>query len=464
MEFEDLSLLTDLYELTMAQSYFQHGMLAPATFSLFIRKYPTNRSHFVSAGLEDTLTYLERWRFSDESIDYLGSTGIFAADFLVYLSELRFTGDVWAIPEGRLFFTDEPVLELTAPIIEAQIVETFIINRINLQSLIATKAARCVWAAKGKPLADFSLRRTHGADAGMKVARASYIAGFEATSNVLAGKAYGIPVSGTMAHSFVASHDSELDAFRNYAQSFPARSLFLIDTYDTIAGARNAVLVGKEMEALGGRLQGVRLDSGHLASLSARVRRILDDAGLQYVRIVASGGLDEYDLDELTSLGAPIDSFGVGSKMGVSADAPSLDMAYKLVNYDGRPVMKLSTGKVSLPEEKQVFRLRDDMGKFSQDIIALRDEHLETGETLLTKVMEMGKIVGPLPSLKEIRERLEYDYERLDDGLKSLRDPLLYRVVLSSRLHELYRRMECELVTGEGASQGESQEHVESQR
>ena len=434
---EELGLLTDLYELTMAQSYFQHGMSAPATFSLFIRTYPANRSYFVAAGLGDVLNYLEGWRFPEESIDYLRSTNIFSSGFLDYLSGLRFTGDVWAVPEGRLFFADEPVLEITGPVIEAQVVETFIINQINLQSLIATKAARCVWAAKGKPLADFSLRRTHGTDAGMKAARASYIAGFQSTSNVLAGKIYGIPLSGTMAHSYVSSHEREIDAFHNFVRSFPERSILLIDTYDTIAGVRNAAVVGKDMEALGQRLQGVRLDSGDFDSLSRQVRVILDEAGLQHTRIVASGGLDEFDIYDLVSGGAPIDVFGVGTKMGVSADAPWSDMAYKLVKYDGRPVLKLSTGKASLPGEKQVFRLRDDKGDFSRDIIALKDERVEGGEPLLCKVMEHGEAIQPLPSLDEMREHFKEDFSHFDDRFKALQEPPEYEVALSPRIKEL---------------------------
>ena len=470
MKAEELGLLTDLYQLTMAQSYFQHRMFAPATFSLFIRKYPPNRSYFVAAGLEDVLTYLERWRFSEESIDYLRSTGIFSLDFLDYLSGLSFTGDIRAIPEGRLFFTDEPILEVTGPIIEAQIVETFIINQMNLQSLMATKAARCVWAAKGKSLVDFSLRRTHGIDAGMKVARASYIVGFQATSNVLAGKVYGIPLSGTMAHSFVTSYEHEMDAFRAFVRSFPERSILLIDTYDTIAGARKAAIVGKEMEALGQRLQGVRLDSGDLGYLSGEVRAILDEAGLHYASIVASGGLDEFEVDDLTGRGAPIDGFGVGTKMGVSGDAPWSDMAYKLVEYDGRPVLKLSTGKISLPDKKQVFRLQDDRRKFSHDIIALRDEPLEAfgleglspkaGEPLLQKVMEAGRITQPLPSLEEIRGRFGKDFDCLDDRFKALSDPPLYPVTLSPHLEELYHKMERELLAGEVTLTGGSQEFL----
>ncbi len=458
---EELGLFTDLYELTMAQAYFQHGMFSPATFSLFIRKYPPDRSYFVAAGLEDVLTYLEGWRISKPSVDYLDSTGIFSPDFLDYLSGLRFTGDVWAIPEGRLFFTDEPVLEVTGPIIEAQMVETYIINQINLQSLVATKAARCLWAARGKSLVDFSLRRTHGTDAGMKVARASYIAGFQATSNVLAGKVYGIPLSGTMAHSFVSSHERELDAFRHYVGSFPGRSILLIDTYDTISGARKAVVVAKEMEALGQRLQGVRLDSGDLASLSREVRSILDQAGLHYVSIVASGGLDEFEVDDLTSCGAPINGFGVGTKMGVSADAPWSDMAYKMVKYSGRPVLKLSTGKISLPDEKQVLRFFASGGsdKLSHDIIALRDERFSlpsalsapsrqrshaNGEPLLQKVMEGGRIIHPLPSLEEIRGHFKKDFDCLEDKFKALRDAPRYEVALSPRLKELYHKLATE--------------------
>ena len=453
MKAEEVGLLTDLYVLTMAQSYFQHGMSAPATFSLFIRSYPPNRSYFVAAGLEDVLAYLEGWRFPGESIDYLHSTDIFSADFLEYLSGVSFTGDVWAVPEGRLFFTDEPILEITAPIIEGQMVETFIINQVNLQSLIATKAARCLWAAKGEPLVDFALRRTHGVDAGMKVARASYIAGFQATSNVLAGKLYGIPISGTMAHSFITSYEHELDAFRAFVQSFPERAVLLIDTYGTAAGARKAAVVAKEMEALGEMLLGVRLDSGDLDSLSREVRVILDHEGLDHVIIFASGGLDEFEIDELTSSGAPIDGFGVGTKMGVSADAPWSDMAYKLVKYDGRPVLKLSTGKISLPGEKQIFRIRDEKGKLKRDMISLRDEAMQEGEPLLQRVMDGGKVTQPHPSLGQIRGRFEEEFVSLEGSFKSIRDPHVYPVSLSPRLKRLFHNMERELAAGKPAPQ-----------
>ncbi len=437
MRADEPGLLTDLYELTMAQAYYRQGMFSPATFSLMIRNYPPDRGYFVSAGLEDVLRYLEAWSFPPQSIEYLASTGIFSADFLDYLGVLKFSGDAWAIPEGRLFFKDEPILEVTAPIIEAQIVETYVINQINLQSLIATKAARCTWAARGRALVDFSFRRTQGIDAGIKAARAAYVAGFQSSSNVMAGKQYGIPVSGTMAHSFVSSHEDEADAFRHYASSFPYGSTFLIDTYDTIAGAGKAAKVAREMEASGHRLQAVRLDSGDLAALSREVRRILDREGLDYVQIFASGGLDEYDVEGLTGGGTPIDAFGIGTKLGVSDDAPWSDMAYKVVEHAGRPVLKLSTGKLSLPGKKQVLRLQDNQGAFAGDVIGLREEPQARGERLLEKVMEAGQILDTLPSLDKIRGRFKEDFSRLDDRFKGLRNPPEYQVTLSPRLQEL---------------------------
>ena len=358
-----LGLFTDLYELTMAQAYYRQGMRQPATFGLTVRSYPPNRGYLVSAGLDDVLEYLSRLQFDDAAIAYLRSLGMFTEDFLDFLRGVRFTGSVRAVPEGRLFFVDEPVLEITAPIIEAQLAETYVINQMNLQSALATKAARCVWAAQGRGIADFASRRTQGSDAAMKMARASYIAGFASTSNVLAASQYGIPPAGTMAHSFISSFPSELEAFRAYSQSFPDRTVLLLDTYDTVAGAWNAVAVAKELEADGNRLAAVRLDSGDYAELSRQVRRVLDGEGLDYVRILVSGGLDEYALEELAQAGAPIDLFGVGTKAGVSADAPWSDMVYKLVCFDGRPVMKLSEGKVSLPGAKQVFRRRDADGR-----------------------------------------------------------------------------------------------------
>lgn len=442
----NLALLTDLYQLTMAQSYFQSKKFESATFSLFIRSYPPNRGYFVSAGLEDVLAFLQGLAFDQEAIDYLYSTRMFAADFLDFLKGLHFTGEVWAIPEGRLFFKDEPILEITAPIIEAQIVETFIINQINLQSLVATKAARCFHAAQGRGVVDFSLRRTHGIDAGMKVARSSYLAGFSGTSNVSAGKRYGIPIVGTMAHSFVSSFEREIDAFRSFAQSFPDNSTLLIDTYDTLAGARKAVEVAHEMAARGQRLRGVRIDSGDLAALAREVRRILDGAGLTEVKIIGSGGLDEYDLAALSEANAPYDSYGVGTRMGVSGDAPWFDMAYKLVEHNGRPVLKLSTGKVYWPGKKQLFRFVDGQGKLQKDVISLRNENPSGAEPLLKKVMERGKVKGPYPTLKEIRESFLDEFNRLNEQTKAIRNPAVYPVEISAHLRHLKEEIEQQVV------------------
>lgn len=442
----NLALLTDLYQLTMAQSYFQSKKFESATFSLFIRSYPPHRGYFVSAGLEDVLGFLQGFSFDRDSLDFLRSTAMFASDFLGFLKGLRFTGEVWAIPEGRLFFKDEPILEITAPIIEAQIVETFVINQINLQSLVATKAARCLHAARGRAVVDFSLRRTHGADAGLKVARSSYLAGFSATSNVLAGKRYGIPVVGTMAHSFISSFEREVDAFRSFVASFPDNSTLLIDTYDPLVGARRAVEVAREMAGRGQRLRAVRIDSGDLASLAREVRRIFDEAGLTDVKIIGSGGLDEYDLEALSEANVPYDSYGVGTKMGVSSDAPWFDMAYKLVEHNGRSVLKLSTGKVSWPGKKQVFRFVDSQGRLANDVIALRDERLPGAEPLLKKVMEKGKITEAAPALKVIRERFLDEFGRLDDGIKAIRNPKAYPVELSPQLRHLKEEIEQQVV------------------
>ena len=443
---EDMPLLTDLYELTMAQSYFREKHNELATFSLFIRKYPPNRGFFVSCGLEDVLRYLEEFHYTPGAIDRLYHTDIFSDDFLDYLKGLSFTGVVRAIPEGRIFFVDEPILEVTAPIIEAQIVETFIINQMNLQCLIASKAARCIHAARGRTVIDFSLRRTQGSDAGMKVARASYITGFSATSNVLAGVTYGIPLSGTMAHSYISSYDHEIDAFSAFARNFPERSILLIETYDAISGAHKAVEVAKEMAARGQHLRGVRIDSGDLLTLGQKVRRILDEAGFPDVQIVGSGGLDEFDLDELSQENAPYDAYGIGTKMGVSGDAPWTDMAYKLVRYGERPVIKLSTEKVSLPDAKQVFRFTDG-GHLHHDIIALYSERMGSAAPLLNPVMANGSIIGALPALSEIRDRFREEFRQLDEKYKAIRDPAVYPVYLSSDLQSLEEQMKRQIET-----------------
>jgi nicotinate phosphoribosyltransferase len=442
---ERLALLTDLYQLTMAACYFDQGMNGEATFSLFIRKYPKNRGSFVATGLAEALEFLATLHFTEDDLAYLESTGLFHAPFLDFLKTLRFTGEVYALPEGSIFFKDEPLLEVSAPIIEAQLVETFIINAVNLQTLIASKAARSVQAARGRPLVDFSLRRTHGSDAGLKVARASYLAGFAGTSNVLAGKLYGIPTFGTMAHSYVTSFPEEIQAFRVFAENFPKICTLLIDTYDDIAGARKAARVAQEMESRGERLRSVRLDSGDMAAISQQVRQVLDQEGLNYVDIMASGGFDEDKISRVLAAGGLIDSFAVGTKMGASVDAPYFDIAYKLVKYADHPVMKLSTGKVTLVDKKQVWRRFSDKGLMNGDTIALREETLQEGTPLLKKVMENGTPLLPLPTLQESRAYFRRQIDLLPAAYRALENPPEYPVNLSQGLTERQARVEEEL-------------------
>jgi len=427
-------LFTDLYELTMAASYFAHEVFDTATFSLFIRDVYSTRNYFVAAGLEQVLDELAAFQFSDQDICYLQSTGRFSERFLSYLAQLRFTGEVYAMPEGTIFFPNEPVMEVTAPIVESQLIETFVLNTIGFQTMIASKAARCFHVAAGRPLIDFSLRRTQGQDAGIKVARSTFIAGFAATSNVLAGKIYGMPISGTMAHSYVSAFDNERDAFFAYADTFPDHSIFLIDTYNSVEGARHAAVVAKEMQKKGHALIGVRLDSGDMVSLSREVRKIFDAAGLSDVKIFASSGFDEFKIAKVLSEGAKIDAFGVGTKMGVSADAPFVDVVYKMVRFKGRDVRKLSPGKVTLAGEKQVFRKSDQNGRYLEDIIGQRDEVIAEGKPLLEKVMESGHLLHPHPQLQVLQERFKENFAALDDEYKSIQDHKAYPVNLSTRL------------------------------
>jgi nicotinate phosphoribosyltransferase len=415
-QIKNLALLTDLYELTMAASYFDHQMFEPATFSLFIRNYPPSRRYFVSAGLEDVLSYLQDLKFTPEDLEYLEGLELFKPEFLSYLDEFRFRGDVYAIPEGRLFFVNEPVLEVTGSLIEAQIVETLIINIINYQSMIATKASRCVHAAWPRKLVDFSLRRTHGADAGLKVARASFI----------------------MAHSFITSFEDEIEAFRAFAHTFPDHTVLLVDTYDTLSGTRIAAEVGKELAFEGKELKGVRLDSGDIASLSKEARDVLRKEGFEKATIFASGGFDEYKIKKVLYKGGDVDSFGVGTKMGVSADAPYFDMAYKMVRYAGRPVLKLSPGKLTLASDKQVFRFKNPKGKLTGDVIGLRDDNLEEGEPLLEKVMSEGEIATELPSLSQIQKSFLDEFSLLHERHKSIdKEGKEYPVDISSSLKSL---------------------------
>jgi nicotinate phosphoribosyltransferase len=443
----NMGLLTDFYELTMCASYFENKRNEAATFDLFIRKLPPNRSYFVFAGLEQVLLFLENIKFHEDQIKYLKRQKL-SAQFLEYLKDFKFTGEVWAVPEGTVVFPDEPLIRITAPIIEAQLVETFILNTVNLQTMIATKASRVVCAAQGKPVIEFGLRRTQGTDAGMKAARCSYLAGANGTSNVLAGMKYGIPVFGTMAHSYIMSFDHEIDAFRNFAKTFPENSTLLIDTYDDLKGAENAALVAKEMEKKGHKLNAVRLDSGDLLGLSKKVRQILDAHKLQYVKIFASGDLDEYAIEELVKKGAKIDAFGVGTRMSTSFDRPYVDVVYKLSGKVERgvfvPAMKLSKGKITLPGKKQIFRHLDKEGKYVKDTIGLEHEKIK-GEPLLVHVMRKGHITYDAPALDEIRKKNLKNLAQLPNRYKSLTNAPSYPIVLSPALKKIKNQLTVQL-------------------
>jgi len=450
-----MSLLTDLYELTMCASYFDNNRTEQATFDLFIRNMPTERSYYVVAGLEQVLLYLKNAAFNSAQINYLRKLG-FKEKFLNYLKEFKFSGEVWAIPEGTLAFEDEPLIRVTAPIIEAQLVESFLLNTVNLQTTMATKASRVVYAAQGRSVVEFGLRRTQGTDAAMKAARCSYIAGCSGTSNVLAGMKYGIPVFGTMAHSFIMLFDKETEAFRAFAKTFPKTSTLLIDTYDNIKGAQNAVTIAKEMEMKGFRLGAVRIDSGDLVEVSRKVREILDENGLGYVGVFASGDLDEYKIQDLLRRGAKIDSFGVGTRMSTSEDRPYVDIIYKLcerADKSGRfvPTMKLSRHKKTLPARKQVYRVSDRAGNYVKDIIAIHDEKVE-GTPLLVKVMEKGEITCELPTLVQIRENTSKNQARLPDKYKLLKGAPDYPVVCSPNMKKLLRNVTTQLKKIENSS------------
>jgi nicotinate phosphoribosyltransferase len=412
------ALLTDLYELNMVASYLRRRMTGSATFSLFVRRLPATRGFIVAAGVESCLDFLEQLRFEEDDLRYLGEALGFSAGDIEAFRRFRFSGEVWAIPEGRIAFAGEPLLEVTAPLPEAQLIETFLLNRVTFESTIASKAARCVIAAAGRDAVDFSFRRTQGIEAGIDVARLSAMVGFVATSNVEAARRFGLVAAGTMAHSYVEAFRSEAEAFRAFAQDFPGRVTFLVDTYDTVSGVKNAIAVIHKLK-LEGRL-GVRLDSGDLAELSKKARRLLDRAGLQQVRIFVSGSLDELAIDDLVRGGAPIDSFGVGTQMGVSADYPYLDSAYKLVRYQGRSVMKLSRNKITAPGRKQVFRR---VRPFS-DLLGLHEEPPPPGrERLLEPLMTKGRRRSSWPPLSQSRALFEADLAALPPGARVLWSP-----------------------------------------
>jgi len=410
-------LLTDLYELTMLQAYFEEQMRDTAVFSLFVRRLPARRNYLLACGLDDALAFLEALRFDQAALGYLESLGRFSDRFLRHLEQLRFTGDVHAVPEGTPVFMNEPLVEVEAPIAEAQLVEAFVMNQIHLQTVLASKASRVVHAAQGRQVVDFGLRRMHGIDAGLKAARAFYIAGVHATSNVAAGQAYGIPVAGTLAHSYIQAHDEEYDAFRAFARIYP-ETVLLVDTYDTLGGVRKVVDLARELGP-GFRISGIRLDSGDLGDLAVKARRLLDDAGLHRVTIFASGGLNEDEIARLVAARAPIDAFGVGTDMGVSRDAPSLDIAYKLVEYAGRGRMKFSTGKELLPGRKQIFRLERD-GVADHDVLGRRDDP-PRGRPLLHRVMAGGqRSPAGRVTLSEARAHAKGELDLLPPRLRDL--------------------------------------------
>lgn len=426
---------TDLYEVTMAMSYLREGMTGPATFSLFVRDLPPDRGFLVAAGLESALDYLANLRVGPEDVDAFASALHRPRRDLQPLLGMEFTGEVRAVPEGRIVLAGEPLLEVTAPLPQAQLPETYVLNQLSHQTAIASKAARCALAAAGHPVVDFSLRRTQGTQAGFQAARLGALAGFAGTSNVAAATTLGIPAVGTMAHSFVEAFATEEEAFRAFARCHPGPVTLLVDTYDTEAGVRVAARVLRDLDR--GPGSAVRLDSGDLGALAARARSILDGAGLPDVRIIASGSLDEYAVDDLVRSGAPIDTYAVGTRVGVSADAPYVDSAYKLVEYDGRPVMKLSSAKVTAPGPKQVFRRPG-----CADVICLADERPpEEGRPLLETVMRNGRRTGKRPTLEERRERLAADLAELPSAARRIRAPVAPRATTSERLSALASRV-----------------------
>ncbi|NKE69803.1 nicotinate phosphoribosyltransferase [Candidatus Manganitrophus noduliformans] len=429
-------LLTDLYQLTMLQGYFEEGMAETAVFEFFVRKKPPERNFFIAAGLEPLLAYLESLQFSPEELAWLAETGRFSRGFIDDLSRLRFAGDVDAMPEGTVFFPNEPIVRVTAPLPQAQLIETRLINLLHLQILIASKAARSVLVAPGKLLIDFGLRRAHGAEAGLTAARASYLAGFAGSSNVLAEFDYGIPSYGTMAHSFIQAHEEETEAFLRFAHAQPDNVVLLIDTYDTEEGAAKVVSIAPRLKSEGIEIKGVRLDSGDLADHAKKVRRILDEGGLPGVKIWASGSLDEQVVRDLLGSGAPIDGFGIGSRLDTSADVPYLDCAYKLQEYAGRARRKRSEGKATWPGRKQVYRRSGPDGRIAEDLLTLESDPQE-GEALLQPVMRAGRRLAPSPSLTESRRRAAAELARLPEPLRRLEEAPPYRVKISEGLQRL---------------------------
>jgi len=437
----DSALLTDLYQLTMLQGYYEQGMEELAVFEFFVRKLPANRGYLVAAGLAQVLTYLEQLQFSSDEIAWLARTGRFKPAMLARLEALRFTGDVHALPEGTVFFANEPILRITAPLPEAQLIESRIINLLHFQTLIASKAARSVLIAPDKLLVDFGMRRAHGSEAALLAARASYLAGFTGSATVAAGMHFGIPIFGTMAHSFIQAYRSESQAFADFAGANPDNVVLLIDTYDTEAAAQKVVDLAPALQAQGIKIKGVRIDSGDLADHARKVRTILDRGGLNDATLFASGNIDEYKLAELTVQQAPIDGFGIGTRLDTSADAPYLDCAYKLQEYAGIARRKRSEGKATWPGRKQVYRNYDDNGMMSGDTVTV-DNALCAGQPLLQGVMQGGKTVAGQPTLIEAREYAGRQLNALPMSLRRLSNTPEYPVIISAELQALAKTVD----------------------
>jgi nicotinate phosphoribosyltransferase len=436
MDIGGSSLPTDLYQLNMIQAYLECGKTGTAVFEFFFRKLPDRRGFLMSAGLEQAVDYLERLSFASEEIDWLSKTGRFNRKCLDYLSDFRFTGDVHAMAEGTIFFADEPILRVTAPLPEAQLVETRLMNILHFQSLIASKAARYRLAAPNQSLIDFGFRRSHGLEAGLMAARASYIAGFTGTATVMAGKLFGIPIFGTLAHSFIQAFDDEAAAFEAFARARPENLTLLIDTYDTERGAEKIVALAPRLKEAGIAIGALRLDSGDLIALSKSVRRILDKGGLADTHIFASGGITEDQILAMAAVNAPIDGFGVGTDLTVSSDVPALDCAYKLQEYDGIARRKRSTGKATWPGRKQVWRRFDAEGSMAGDVISLEDDDQE-GTPLIEPVMKNGARLRPSPALDEIRDRAATGLAQLPEPLRRLERGEDYPVSIAHRLEKL---------------------------
>ncbi len=435
MDIHDSPLLTDLYQLTMVDSYLQRGMVGPASFELFSRKLPPGRSFYIAAGIEETAAWLENLAFGEDELEWVRSCGHFRPDFADELATMRFTGHFDAVPEGTVLFPNEPILRVTAPLPVAQLVESRLMNLVHIHTLLTSKAARCVLAAGGRRLVDFGMRRAHGAEAALAAARATWIAGFDGTATCLAGALYGIPTVGTMAHSYILAFEREIDAFRAFADAHPDNVILLIDTYDTMAAAHKVVQLTRE----GIPVKGVRLDSGDLADEARKVRSIFDEGGQQQIQILASGNLDEHEITRLIAAGAPIDGFGTGTLVDTAADQPHLDMAYKLQEYNGQPRRKRSTGKMHWPARKQIFRVFNEE-TCAGDTVGLADETL-SGSPLLERVLENGKRLGPATGIQQIRERIRDNLRQLPPACLRLdASPEAYPVTISSALEEAARK------------------------